>query len=99
MAQFQQFSPKHTKLVRVMPNVNATVLAAASAYCMSHLCGKQEQTITEQIFSSIGIIVPVKEDLLDAVTGLSGSGPAYCFLFLEALSDGGVKSGLPRYNM
>ena len=56
----------------------------------------QDRELAESIFSSIGEVYPVEEKLLDAVTGLSGSGPAYVFLMIEALADGGVSCGLPR---
>ncbi len=80
-----------------MPNVNCLIGEAASAYCMA-MSAKQgsDDQLTEEIFSSVGKIEQVTEQLLDAVTGLSGSGPAYVFQFIEALSDGGVRSGLPR---
>lgn len=85
------------RLVRVMPNVNCLVGEAASAYCMSKgaIVGRDDR-LTSAIFSSVGVIEQVQEYLMDAVTGLSGSGPAYVFMFIEALADGGVRAGLPR---
>jgi pyrroline-5-carboxylate reductase len=58
--------------------------------------GQDEVTCVRRIFESVGKVVPVEERLMDAVTGLSGSGPAYIFLAIEAMADGGVKMGLPR---
>jgi len=85
------------RLVRVMPNVNCLVGEAASGYCMSQgAIAGQDDALTSAIFSSVGIIEQVPEYLMDAVTGLSGSGPAYVFVFIEALADGGVRAGLPR---
>ncbi|MHA1129340.1 MAG: pyrroline-5-carboxylate reductase [Candidatus Helarchaeota archaeon] len=83
-------------VIRVMPNICATVNAAISAICRGKYATNQSIQITRQIFESIGKVVEVKEDLMDVVTGLSGSGPAYIFLVIEALSDAGVLLGLPR---
>jgi pyrroline-5-carboxylate reductase len=85
------------KIVRVMPNTPALVLAGASVlYCNSLITQEEKQSI-KKIFESIGIAYVIdNETLLDGVTGLSGSGPAFVAMFIEALSDGGVKMGLPR---
>jgi pyrroline-5-carboxylate reductase len=94
---FENILPKNTRIVRVMPNVNCLVLSSASAFCMSKAAKRGvDDVITREIFSSVGLIEECEESLLDAVTGLSGSGPAYVFNFIEALADGGVRSGLPR---
>lgn len=85
------------RLARVMPNVCCLVEASASGFCMSQNARKGDSDIVQQIFSSVGKIYEVKEDLMDAVTGVSGSGPAYVFQFIEAMADGGVKAGLPRH--
>jgi len=84
------------RIVRVMPNVAAKVLESASAICKGPLAKEDDIKTTLKIFGAIGNAVVVKEDLMDAVTGLSGSGPAYVFLFIDAMSDAGVKAGLPR---
>jgi pyrroline-5-carboxylate reductase len=84
------------RLVRVMPNTPALVGASASAYCLSQSSRADDGEIAQKLFSSVGVAFQVKEELLDAVTGLSGSGPAYVYLMIEALSDGGVAAGLPR---
>lgn len=83
-------------VVRAMPNTPATVGAAVTAIAPGQRADPQHLAIAEQIFGAIGEIVHVPESLLDAVTGLSGSGPAYVALIVEALSDGGVAVGLPR---
>ncbi|MFZ3170337.1 MAG: pyrroline-5-carboxylate reductase [Candidatus Methanoperedens sp.] len=88
--------PRGTKVVRVMPNIAATVKEAASAICPGSAVSKEDMEIAGNIFSAIGKTVTVQENLMDAVTGLSGSGPAYIFMIIEALADGGVHEGLDR---
>ena len=84
------------RVVRVMPNTAALVQKGASAYATGAGVTEKDVAAVEKIFTSVGRAFPVKEALLDAVTGLSGSGPAYVYLFIEALADGGVQMGLPR---
>jgi len=84
------------RIIRIMPNIAAKVLESASALCMGPHATDGDMAHAEKILGSIGKTVPVDEKLMDAVTGLSGSGPAYIFLILEALADAGVKAGIPR---
>ncbi|MFN0055887.1 MAG: pyrroline-5-carboxylate reductase [Planctomycetales bacterium] len=84
------------RLVRVMPNTPCLVGASASAYCLGGAATADDGRLVEQMLSAVGIAFAVPEALLDAVTGLSGSGPAYACLIIEALADGGVRVGLPR---
>lgn len=88
--------PAGTRVVRVMPNTPAMVGASATAYALGTACRGDDGTWVQQLFSSVGVAFAVRENLLDAVTGLSGSGPAYAYLMIEALSDGAVAAGLPR---
>ena len=88
--------PQGVPVIRVMPNTPCLVGAGASAYALGSSAGPRDAVRVEAIFASVGRVVPVKEALLDAVTGLSGSGPAYVYLVVEALADGGVRMGLPR---
>jgi len=84
------------RVIRVMPNTPALVGAGASGFALGKCATAADGELAGTLLSAVGIAVPVKESLLDAVTGLSGSGPAYVYQFIEALSDGGVASGLPR---
>ncbi len=83
-------------LVRVMPNILCTVQEGASAYAASAEVSERQRAWVEALLGSAGLVLPVEERLLDAVTGLSGSGPAFAAVFCEALADGGVAAGLPR---
>jgi pyrroline-5-carboxylate reductase len=84
------------RVIRVMPNAPALVGASATAYALGAAATAADAALAQKIFSAVGLAFPLKEALLDAVTGLSGSGPAYVYLMIEALSDGGVAAGLPR---
>lgn len=83
-------------VVRAMPNTPALVGAGAAAIAPGARAGDDELAWAESILSAVGTVVRVPESLLDAVTGLSGSGPAYLFLVAEALVEAGVLAGLPR---
>ena len=84
------------KLVRVMPNMPALIRAGVSALAASPSVTPEERALVVRLFEAVGTVVTLEERLMDAVTGLSGSGPAFVFLIIEALGDGGVKMGLPR---
>lgn len=94
--QIEVALPTGVRVVRAMPNTPALVGAAATALCGGSQASEEDVAQAKAIFSSVGIALEVEEEALDAVTGLSGSGPAYVFLILEALSDAGVKMGLSR---
>ena len=85
-----------THVIRTMPNTPAMVGEGMTALAIGPAVQTAEVAVARSIFESVGKVVPVEERLMDAVTGLSGSGPAYVFLLIEALTDGGVKMGLPR---
>jgi len=92
----EQAAGDKLRVIRAMPNTPALVLAGASGFALGTQASEEDAAIAEKIFGSVGVAVRVKEELLDTVTGLSGSGPAYAFTIIEALADGGVLMGLPR---
>jgi pyrroline-5-carboxylate reductase len=88
---------KELRLIRVMPNIAAAVKEAATAIAAGRHASKEDVQLAMEIFDSIGKSVFIQENyLMDAITGLSGSGPAYIFLIVEAMADAGVKVGLSR---
>ncbi len=95
-ARLEACFSQHVPVVRVMPNTPALVGAAASAICGGKFAKSENIAVAKQLFEAVGIAIETDEKLLDGVTGLSGSGPAYVFLFIEALADGGVRAGLSR---
>jgi pyrroline-5-carboxylate reductase len=96
IARLEGALPAGARVIRVMPNTPALVGAGASAFAPGKSATVADGELAQKLLSAVGVALPVKESLLDAVTGLSGSGPAYVYQFIEALSDGGVAAGLPR---
>ncbi|NOQ45792.1 MAG: pyrroline-5-carboxylate reductase [Desulfobulbaceae bacterium] len=96
ISAMEQGLAQNMRIIRVMPNTPALVLAGASALSPNANVSKDDMESAMKIFSSVGTCVEVPEHLLDAVTGLSGSGPGYVFTFIEAMVDGGVLAGIPR---
>jgi pyrroline-5-carboxylate reductase len=88
--------PAGTRLVRAMPNTPALVGAGATALCASPTATSSDMELSRSLFDAVGRSVIVNETQMDAVTGLSGSGPAYVMVIIEALADGGVRAGLTR---
>ena len=89
--------PAGARVIRAMPNTPALVRCGATAFCANDAAGQEDRAAALALFEAVGYAWEApNETLLDAVTGLSGSGPAYVFLFLEALGDAGVRAGLPR---
>jgi pyrroline-5-carboxylate reductase len=97
LAAMESCIEKDMRLIRVMPNIAAAVKEAATAIAAGAHATKEDVELAMQIFNSIGKCIFLKENyLMDAITGLSGSGPAYIFLIVDALADAGVKMGLSR---
>jgi pyrroline-5-carboxylate reductase len=84
------------RVIRVMPNTPALVLSGAAGISPGQAATPQDVALVERIFGAVGRAVVVGDEMMDAVTGLSGSGPAFVFALIEGLSDGGVLMGLPR---
>jgi pyrroline-5-carboxylate reductase len=92
----EALAPRHQPAVRVMPNTPALVGAGAAAFCRGRGATDAHAALIAHLFGAVGRAVEVAESQIDAVTGVSGSGPAYFYLMIEALTDGGVRAGLPR---
>jgi len=90
------FTDTSLKIIRAMPNTPALIMEGATAICPGANVSEDDLRIAKEIFSAVGVVAIVDESQMDAVTGLSGSGPAYVFMIIEALSDAGVKMGLSR---
>lgn len=96
LGKLEGLTPAGIRIIRVMPNTPALVGASASAFALGSHANRTDAETAQRLLGAVGIALEVKEKLIDAVTGLSGSGPAYAFLMIEALADGGVAAGLPR---
>lgn len=97
LSQLAEWLGGERSIIRVMPNAPALVLAGMSVICPNAMCGKADVETARGIFAAVGdALILEREDLLDAVTGLSGCGPGYVFVILDALTEGAVKQGLPR---
>jgi len=96
LAKLEACLGQGARVIRVMPNTPALVGAAASVFALGTAARAEDAEVAQELLSALGLAFQLPEPLLDAVTGLSGSGPAYVYAFIEALSDGGVAAGLPR---
>ncbi|KAF3336826.1 pyrroline-5-carboxylate reductase [Carex littledalei] len=85
-----------SRIIRVMPNTPSAVGQAASVFCMGETATKKDEERVAKLFGAVGKVWTAEEKYFDAITGLSGSGPAYIYLAIEALADGGVAAGLTR---
>jgi pyrroline-5-carboxylate reductase len=97
LARIEEHLPADARVVRAMPNTPALVGTGATALCANAAASDADRSLARALFEAVGVVWEApREELMDAVTGLSGSGPAYVFLMLEALGDAGVRQGLPR---
>ena len=96
LAQLENALGKKAHVIRVMPNTPALVGEGAAGFSRGQRATTADAQLAAQVLGAVGLAVEVPEELINAITGLSGSGPAYGFQIIEALSDGGVAVGLPR---
>ncbi|MBM3864129.1 MAG: pyrroline-5-carboxylate reductase [Verrucomicrobia bacterium] len=94
--RLEQALPASARVCRSMPNTPALVGHGASAYCLGSRATRDDAAIVGKILGAVGLAVELPESHMDAVTGLSGSGPAYAHLFIEAMTEGAVRCGIPR---
>ncbi|XP_011499839.1 PREDICTED: pyrroline-5-carboxylate reductase 3 isoform X2 [Ceratosolen solmsi marchali] len=88
--------PEGTPIVRVMPNIPAVVGCGATVYVRGKHASEKDAEIARRLFSAVGLCEEVPESMIDPITALAGSGPAYIYMVIEAMADGAVKMGLPR---
>lgn len=96
IANIEKLFNKDIKLVRTMPNTPALVLAGATGMCYNENVTAPEQSKAVELFESFGVVAVVAESMMDTVIGVSGSSPAYVFMFIEAMADAAVADGMPR---
>ena len=94
--KIQQYFGSDWRFARAMPNTAVTVGEGATVFCLGEGAGQADSNIVTRLFSSVGFCERVQEHQIDAVTGVSGSGPAYMYMILEAMADEGVRQGLER---
>jgi len=94
--QQEKVLPQGVRFIRCMPNTPALIGQGAAAYALGTAATSQDAELACKVLGATGSVIEVKETLMNAVTGVSGSGPAYVYTFIEALADGGVAEGLPR---
>ncbi|MBI3558550.1 MAG: pyrroline-5-carboxylate reductase [Deltaproteobacteria bacterium] len=95
-AQISEWSGGRAAVVRAMPNTPCLIGEGMTVFCAGQGVKAEHMRLTENIFNTVGRAIALEEPLMDGVTGLSGCGPAYIYLIIEALSEAGVKVGLPR---
>ncbi|ELT92400.1 hypothetical protein CAPTEDRAFT_225475 [Capitella teleta] len=96
LASMENILPPKTRVVRVMPNTPAIVQSGASVYTLGTSANGEDSDLVTEMLNCVGLVEQMPEYLMDAVTGLSGNGPAYGYVIIQALADGGVKMGLNR---
>jgi pyrroline-5-carboxylate reductase len=96
LSALEEAAAENFRIIRAMPNTPALVGRGAAGFCLGSRATVEDSKMAQMLLSSVGIAIEVPERLMDAVTGLSGSGPAYIYVIIDALADGGVRVGLPR---
>lgn len=96
LAALEAAASENFRIIRAMPNTPALVGHGAAGYCLGTRATAADGATAQALLGAVGLAVEVPERLMDAVTGLSGSGPAYIYLVIDALADGGVRAGIPR---
>lgn len=96
LAALEAAASKNFRVIRAMPNTPALVGQGAAAFCRGTSATDADAATAQSLLGAVGIALEVPERLMDAVTGLSGSGPAYIYVVIDALADGGVRAGIPR---
>ena len=96
LEKLASFLPSQHRIIRMMPNTPASIGQGVISYALSSNCGAEDSEIFCQLLTKAGLLVELGEGLIDAATGLAGCGPAFVYLFIEALADAGVQTGLPR---
>lgn len=96
LAELEESLGHGVRVIRVMPNTPSLCQQGASAYALGAYAGEKDSAIVHELLSKVGVAIKVQEKMMDGVTGVSGSGPAYIYMMIEAMADGGVMAGLPR---
>jgi pyrroline-5-carboxylate reductase len=96
LAALESAASENFRIIRAMPNTPALVGHGAAGYCLGTRASCADAATAQALLGAVGLAVEVPERLMDAVTGLSGSGPAYIYVVIDALADGGVRAGIPR---
>ena len=96
LGALEKMAGEKFRVIRAMPNTPALVGHGAAAYCLGSHATAADAQAAQELLGAVGLAVEVPERLMDAVTGLSGSGPAYIYVVIDALADGGVRAGIPR---
>ncbi len=96
LAALEAAATENFRIIRAMPNTPALVGHGAAGYCLGSRATAADGQTAQALLGAVGLAVQVPERLMDAVTGLSGSGPAYIYVVIDALADGGVRAGIPR---
>lgn len=96
LSALEAAASENFRIIRAMPNTPALIGCGAAGYCLGSRASTEDAGMAQTLLAAVGLAIQVPERLMDAVTGLSGSGPAYIYVVIDALADGGVRAGIPR---